>query len=1084
MKNTFSCSSCKLVIAALILSSLVADAASRSPSSLAKWTKANKSSEFVSKYGSQSKSVFRDASSIKELLFLERPSRVTSISEGNSSIDSSSFYTQKPEVVDLEFEKKYGNAIELHLTEEESQNATETENTEGIDGDGDLLMNEDDSLIVKVNLKPQIGIPPTQPFEMPERIEENIIPVFSEWTQKQMEEAEKKLEKEGTNSSAMKKNATDQGPSLKVKVRAKNYASPDCGAKIIIANPEAESSSSVLSASKDEYLLSPCTSKIWFVVELCEAIRAEKIELANFELYSSSPKDFSISVSNRFPTREWLNVGQFTAKDERNVQKYNLHPLVFGKFIRVEVNSHYNKEHFCPISLFRVYGTSEFEAFETENHPEIIEGDLLDDDSDIETLDSKRGNAKNNIFKSASDAVLSIVKKAAEVLGKGDSSADHNATAETQLLNSSAEKCFTFAYLINCVNCSRDFLAEVVYLLNCKHSTLVEMLKLPRIREIVYGSSECGRLIDVDLMGNAKEANLRRISYFSHLLPLRHLIALCNLAAAVDNHMGLNPNLNIWNDSVISAIPETDKSLLGLEKFDKNVEKIKMIPLEEDNIYSKNSSNKEVKHESDDKPSKDGQKQKVSSEGKKNSQENAKDHGKKAKKESQQINEGSRGHPPVQESAPTNGNGNSNGHAEEEPQKDPQSGGNLVESETVEENLSQQANQTATERVDENEQVDHKASAPQVPSQQETKETPNGAPHEAPVNNEANNLPALQSSAHSESVFLRLSNRIKALERNMSLSGQYLEELSKRYKKQVEELQSSFAKALLSIEEQSRRFDEKKEFMLLQHESLRVQCEDIMDKICKFCFVFGVSFTCLQILIIYLYSRAYQRISRRCKMLMDCVKRSQVANVGVEEHQEVINSDRVSLNSSRSSEGSERVTRNCVSDIKEEDESVQDVSVDAEEVSGSNASGLSGGRPSEDDVPIEDLNSSEVEVTADSRKLVKSLSNHVESPSRDSEKSRSSFPLRESIARRLSSPVLFKTSRRSQHSNSAAKSKDNARQNSTANHKVKTKSNSMSAEVLTKATSDSPESPGVARQVDEPLIKKTGSFRRILKKVF
>jgi hypothetical protein len=44
-----------------------------------------------------------------------------------------------------------------------------------------------------------------------------------------------------------------------------------------------------------------------------------------------------------------------------------------------------------------------------------------------------------------------------------------------------------------------------------------------------------------------------------------------------------------------------------------------------------------------------------------------------------------------------------------------------------------------------------------------------------------------------ESVFLRLTNRIKSLERNMSLSGQYLEELSKRYKKQVEELQLSFS---------------------------------------------------------------------------------------------------------------------------------------------------------------------------------------------------------------------------------------------------------------------------------------------------
>lgn len=693
----------------------------------------------------------------------------------NSSTDSSSFYGQKPDVVELDFDKKYENTIELHLTEDDERNVTDDGIEEKHEDDNastllDVGPGEDDgSLIVNMNLKSTIGITPTQPFELPDinGIEENIIPVFSEWTQKQMEEAEKKLEKEATNSSAMKKNSTDQGPSIKVKVRAKNYASPDCGAKIIIANPEAESSSSVLSASKDEYLLSPCTSKIWFVVELCEPIRAEKIELANFELYSSSPKDFSISVSNRFPTREWLNVGQFMAKDERNVQKYNLNPLVFGKFIRVEVNSHYSKEHFCPISLFRVYGTSEFEAFETENHPEIIEGDLLDDDGDIEMGDSRKNNAKNNIFKSASDAVLSIVKKAAEVLGKGDAAANTNATADTQMLKSSTENCFTFAYLVNCVNCSRDFVAQVTHLLNCKHSFMLKLLQMPQIRKIIYNSGECKRLIDVDLM-EMPQINLQKFSYYSHLLPRTYLIALCNLAAAVENYIGFNPNLNIWNDSVTNAIPENEKFLTGLEKFDKDVDKIKMIPLEDDKMYSQNTSNNDIKPQVDDKSAKDAQKSR--NDGKKQNRDTTTKEGKKPnKKESQQNSESARGqqhHHPAQEYPQSNGNGNHNGKKiEEEAQKDATNGGNLVESEPTEEDLSQQAHVNNTEnRLEENEQVDHKVIPPQMPQQHDssTKDSPNGATQDSHMNNEVpNNLPAQQSSAHSESVFLRLSNRIK-----------------------------------------------------------------------------------------------------------------------------------------------------------------------------------------------------------------------------------------------------------------------------------------------------------------------------------
>lgn len=61
------------------------------------------------------------------------------------------------------------------------------------------------------------------------------------------------------------------------KMRNKNYASLDCGAKVLATNPEAKSAMSLLSTSRDEYLLSVCSSKIWFVVELCEAVQLKEV---------------------------------------------------------------------------------------------------------------------------------------------------------------------------------------------------------------------------------------------------------------------------------------------------------------------------------------------------------------------------------------------------------------------------------------------------------------------------------------------------------------------------------------------------------------------------------------------------------------------------------------------------------------------------------------------------------------------------------------------------------------------------------------------------------------------------------------
>lgn len=69
--------------------------------------------------------------------------------------------------------------------------------------------------------------------------ENMMIPVFSEWTQQQIQEAEKKLV-ELTNSSEPNKDIKNETLAKHqiVKMRQKNYASPDCGAKILASNPE------------------------------------------------------------------------------------------------------------------------------------------------------------------------------------------------------------------------------------------------------------------------------------------------------------------------------------------------------------------------------------------------------------------------------------------------------------------------------------------------------------------------------------------------------------------------------------------------------------------------------------------------------------------------------------------------------------------------------------------------------------------------------------------------------------------------------------------------------------------------------
>ncbi|CAI9601165.1 unnamed protein product, partial [Staurois parvus] len=85
----------------------------------------------------------------------------------------------------------------------------------------------------------------------------------------------------------------------------------------------------------------------------------------------------------------------------------------------------------------------------------------------------------------------------------------------------------------------------------------------------------------------------------------------------------------------------------------------------------------------------------------------------------------------------------------------------------------------------------------------------------------------VHGSNQKESVFMRLNNRIKALEVNMSLSSRYLEELSQRYRKQMEEMQRAFNKTILKLQNTSRIAEEQDQrqtesIQLLQAQLLNV----------------------------------------------------------------------------------------------------------------------------------------------------------------------------------------------------------------------------------------------------------------------
>lgn len=112
-----------------------------------------------------------------------------------------------------------------------------------------------------------------------------------------------------------------------------NFASSECGAKVTATNAEARESSSILVGSKDRYLLTPCDVDRWVVIQLCEEVGIEIIQLANYEFFSSMFKDFMVYGTNKYQEEktEWTLIGNFTAQNKRTIQHFTFEEIAWWK---------------------------------------------------------------------------------------------------------------------------------------------------------------------------------------------------------------------------------------------------------------------------------------------------------------------------------------------------------------------------------------------------------------------------------------------------------------------------------------------------------------------------------------------------------------------------------------------------------------------------------------------------------------------------------------------------------------------------------------------------------------------------------
>ncbi|XP_061752824.1 SUN domain-containing ossification factor-like isoform X2 [Nerophis ophidion] len=561
------------------------------------------------------------------------------------------------------------------------------------------------------------------------------IPTFDEWKRKVMEVEQEKTQSTHTSTSG--------GSSVvkKVQKNFNNYASVECGAKILGANPEAKSTSAILKENMDLYMLNPCSNKIWFIIELCERIQVKQLDMANFELFSSTPKDFLVSISDRYPTNKWLKLGTFQGRDERIVQSFPLDDHLYAKYVKVELLSHFGSEHFCPLSLIRVFGTSMVEEYDEIAEPHV-RAEEQDDDLDYPSGYGP-GEVKHskNIIGSAKDVILNMVTNiAVNVLGgnpdmQGNISSQDGSHVTTPTpitdptTNPELEEAAASPDVVTTEPSAPHLLPDNV----SQH--LQEQIVIP-----LESEEEDSIVSTITLLEKEEEPDEEREE--------EHVSCCC--ADSLQEYLQQQCLLLLCRTATPLPQPPEDK------------------------------------------------------------------------------------HQPRQEEE----------EEEEAPAREPGSGGSLPPEKTVidsqEHSISQlepSLSLLETPCVGPEEGQDIVPLAP-VPSDMAGEDVPapepphtlpdltedfssSGLPdmYAEPPNTTDNNL--LHTAGQKESVFMRLNNRIKALETNMSLSGRYLEQLSQRYRKQMEEMQKAFNQTIIKLQNTSRIAEEQDQ---RQSESIHLCC--------------------------------------------------------------------------------------------------------------------------------------------------------------------------------------------------------------------------------------------------------------------
>ena len=199
-------------------------------------------------------------------------------------------------------------------------------------------------------------------------------------------------------------------------------------------------------------MLNKCSAPQKFViVEMCEDILVDTVVLANFEFFSSTFKEVRVAVSDRYPVAErgWRVLGTFVGRNTREIQVFAVdNPLIWARYLRLEVLSHHGNEFYCPLTLLRIHGTTMMEEYKNQEKQveeyRQEEDPIVRVDNAIESIVSNGTSESETVDAMAStDSSDSASSLASTKMKNGHDAVNNDNATTTEPLHNGTETCAT-----------------------------------------------------------------------------------------------------------------------------------------------------------------------------------------------------------------------------------------------------------------------------------------------------------------------------------------------------------------------------------------------------------------------------------------------------------------------------------------------------------------------------------------------------------------------------------------------------------------------------------------------------------------